>query len=257
MSLRNTRRLVALALVVLTAAAAWLMPRHPGVAGMIVALVAAVGLFQWRAHVASGRVTALALRCDLDALEVLATRGSVLERTQALIAFLHHGGFDRGVSVSLCVCGTCENDALSAELESLCRIARLSWGGDGVRAYALTRELAPLGEELSEPVKELIARVRIVTRLVSYAAAEAEEPVTRGARPEWVCTALTFVESTSPALLWPARLAAAREAAARDDFEVAREHLAGMPCWPEGSPLERARRDLVASVGARGAAVSE
>ncbi len=247
MALHNLRRVIFLGLLLAAAFAGWLMPRAPLAAGVLLVLLAAVALFQWRTVSLERRVVAAGLRCDLGALDALVTRGGVLARLHGGVVLFHHGGFERELP-SLCSCGSCEKDALDREIDAARRVAKLSWQGDAELAYRLATDDEMWDEHCPPTLREFVGRVRLMNRVVSYAALAQHAPLSDEERDVF-SNLLGFVETQWPALRWPARLAAAREAASRADDAGAREHLLGMPNWPDGSALQRVRRDLEQRLG--------
>lgn len=246
MTLQNLRRVGALVLIALVAIAGWQFSRHPVFAAIVLAVVGSVGILQWRSLAAFRLVREAGLRCDVATLTELATRGSQLSRVHAIVAATHHGSVD-AVPPAMCTCGRCEKDLFDTEVETIRRIVRLAWGGFGVKAYDLAREQELDDPKLRAPYREVITTFRIMTRLVSYAGAASEEPSSDGSAssPHWFELSVKAIEVGSPALRWPARLAAAREAASRGDHAAAKSLLDGMPAWPEGSMLEARRRELL------------
>ena len=240
------RRLLLGLLVALVALGGWLMPRHPLLAAVVVAAVVALGVFQWRVQRAARRLTDAGLRCDLDALERSAT-GPM--RILANIALVHHGAGMRSL-VSLCTCGECDKDWFDTELEYVARISRAAWSGRGKEAYDLAMRQDPSCKDVPPPFVEAVMPLRLVNLLVSYAAAVDDEASPDERPLEWVDTIVSLAETSWPALRWPVRLAAARDAAARGDHSVVQRRLEQMPAWPDGSPLERVRQRLLAQVSA-------
>lgn len=242
MSARTLRRLAIVALFVAVASAAWLLERRPIVAAVLLVLVAGGSLAVWQLRRGERRVNAAALRCDVDALERMAGEGS--SRIFATMALIHHGGFARA-RTRLCTCGECVNDAMDEELTRTARIVRAAYEGRGAEAYELALDLDPESKDVPPLMSSHVSQMRLLTRLVAYASA-AEDGANRSKLPaEWVDLVVKLADTSWPIVRWPIRLAAAREAASRADAARAKAFLAGMPPWPDGSPLEGIRLRLL------------
>jgi hypothetical protein len=242
MTARGLRRVGVAVLFVVVAAAAWLLERQPVVAAILLALVAAAAFAVWYLRRGERRVIAAGLRCDLDAIERSAAESAA--RIIATIALVHHGGFARA-RTPLCTCGGCENDTMDAELERIARIVRAAYEENGARAYELARELDAEGRDVPRILAEIVTPVRLLTRLVAYAAAVEEDAAGIAMPVAWVELVVKLADVSWPMVRWPIRLAAAREAAARGDLARTKHYLVDLPAWPEGTPLERVRRRLL------------
>jgi hypothetical protein len=198
---------------------------------------------------ARAKLVDAALRCDLPALAALSERGSLTTRFHATSALFHHGGFHRPTP-SACTCGQCEKDEWEKELDLTKRVTRLAWEGRADEALSLawdTPALVPgvMGQAMTE--------IRIVNRFIVL---KLDPESSRKVKlpSEWFDQVLSMADQGMPWVRWPMRLAAAIEAVRRDDEAAARKLTEGMPSWPEGSPLEDARRELALRLVAHPAA---
>ena len=156
---------------------------------------------------------------------------------------------------SQCTCGECDKDWFDTELEYVARIVRAAWNGRGKEAYDLAMRQDPSCKDVPPLFVEAVMPLRLVNRLVGYAAAVEDEASPEERPVTWVETIVALAETSLPALRWPVRLAAARDAAARGDRSVVRPRLEQMPAWPDGSPLERARQRLLTQVSSTASAI--
>ena len=234
------RRMLIALWVLSVALSAWLLPRHP-IAGMcILAVAAALALWRWRTDRAMDRIVAAATRCDLDELERVARSGHQLS-WYAKLVFVHHGGFEAS-KLRSCTCGQCEKDWMDRELDLLARRVKLAWEGSGPVVDASHGALAGGLTDCPPFWKTMAIEWRLMTMLTGRALVNEAPPP--GLDLE------SAVEGTRwAALRWPARLALAVGANARGDRSAAQRLIEGMPTWKEGSPLERAKRELVSALG--------
>lgn len=178
-------------------------------------------------------------RNDLDALEAMARSEASTHRLPAILAFLHHGGFDRDEARVFCDCGACDRENVEEELDEVRHALRLAWSGHAPRALQRVRQLRAKSPKVCRTLKGFVEDARATTATVCVALALAARP---GDDRGFLSRVLPRVEST--AYRWPVRLAAALEAEARNQPMLAREYLKGMPAWPRGSRLEQARAAL-------------
>lgn len=246
MNARAFQRLVQLGLVVLVIAGAWQLTRNPAIGVALLIPVGLAALAHLRTRLSTAQLISAAQRNDVAALEACATRGSILIRGQALVAFIHHGGFEKDELRTLCMCGTCEKDALDKELDVVRQALRLAWTGHPHDGLSLAIKEEGFAPTLSPLMHQWVGEVRAIsTSFCILLSARSDEEPPGKAFDDLVAQ----LAQGWPALRWPFRLALATAAATRGNRVAARAHLAGMPAWPEHSRLERARRELVTSLG--------
>jgi hypothetical protein len=137
------------------------------------------------------------------------------------------------------------------ELDVTRRLARLAWDGRGDEAMRLADAEGVVADGL---LGDYRTRMRLVNRFLAVALAPSEDSRDPETRAWFDVVIEELVAPGMPWVLWPMRLAAAVEALRRGDEAAARKHAEGMPSWPDGTPLERTRRDLVARLDGRDAA---
>lgn len=223
MTVRTLRRLAIAMSFVTVASAAWLLPRRPVAAAVLLGVVALAASFSWWVRRDERRLLAAGLACDLDSLERYATSGGA--RMFASFALIHHGGFAR------------------AHVAVHVRTMRARPHRE--QAYELAREQDPEGKDLPPVYAAHMIQLRLLTRLVAYAAAVEDDAPRADLPVTWVDAVVELADKSWSMTRWPIRLAAAREAAARGDTARARELIAAAPAWPAGSPLERVRQRLI------------